>query len=83
MTDDELDSRIGLSGAREMAERQLLAMLRDPGEPIDLRITYRAGTWAIQIDKGAAFASGKSFAEAWHHIAPVLAITSNDNEKEA
>lgn len=86
-TDQDLDAAIALSGARELAERQILALLQDPEGPLDLRITHRAGEWTIRLDSpgdgaGPAFATGGSFAEAWHHIAPAWAKGCNDNEGE-
>ena len=83
MTDDEIDSAIGISGAREMAERQFLATLNEDAGALEIRITRRDGTWMIRLDNpgdglGEAFATGESFVEAWHRLAPAWA-PRNDN----
>ena len=86
MTDEELDALIGLSGARELAERQLIEMLREPEQQIELRIMHDGGRWSIRMDSqddnaGPGSGEGETFAEAWHRIGPWWATNVNNNKK--
>jgi hypothetical protein len=70
-SDDELDGLIGLSGAREMAEQQLLKLLREQdSNAFTLMITFSDGRWAVtteDLESGSSAAGqGDTFTEAWH-----------------
>jgi hypothetical protein len=70
-SDREIDSKVGREGASELAEEQLLKLVREQdSNGFTLTVTFSDGRWVAtthDLDSGAtAEGEGESFAEAWH-----------------
>jgi hypothetical protein len=49
-SDEELDGLLGISSARELAEHQLLKLVREEdSDGFELKITFSNGRWTISM----------------------------------